>query len=53
MLTLETNEVWFVTGSQHLYGAETLNHVAEHAAAIAAALDAAPSIPSGSSSSRS
>ena len=34
-------EVWFVTGSQHLYGPETLETVAEHAPAIAAALDAA------------
>ena len=25
-------EVWFVTGSQHLYGAEALEQVAEHAA---------------------
>ena len=28
-------EVWFVTGSQHLYGPETLEHVAEHLAQIA------------------
>ncbi|MGZ8438044.1 MAG: L-arabinose isomerase [Candidatus Limnocylindrales bacterium] len=45
MLTLSANEVWFVTGSQHLYGADTLQHVAEHAAGIAAALDDAPAIP--------
>ena len=45
MLNLTSNEVWFVTGSQHLYGPETLQHVAEHAASIAAALDEAPSIP--------
>ena len=45
MLTLESNEVWFVTGSQHLYGAETLEQVARHATTIAAALDAAPAIP--------
>ena len=30
MLNLADNEVWFVTGSQHLYGDETLRHVAEH-----------------------
>ena len=30
-------EVWFVTGSQHLYGPELLEQVAEHARAIAAA----------------
>lgn len=45
MLNLAASEVWFVTGSQHLYGPETLATVAEHAGAIAAALDAAPSIP--------
>ena len=42
---ISANEVWFVTGSQHLYGPETLATVAEHSAAIAAALDAAPGIP--------
>jgi L-arabinose isomerase len=45
VLNLSSNEVWFVTGSQHLYGPDTLQHVAEHAAAIAQALDAAPAIP--------
>lgn len=38
-------EVWFVTGSQHLYGPETLEKVAEHSREIAAALDASPRIP--------
>ena len=38
-------EVWFVTGSQHLYGPETLRQVAEDARAIAAGLDASPEIP--------
>ncbi len=38
-------EVWFVTGSQHLYGPETLETVAQHAARIAGALDEASSIP--------
>ncbi|MBV9403729.1 MAG: hypothetical protein JO211_00180, partial [Acidobacteriaceae bacterium] len=28
-------EVWFVTGSQHLYGKETLQKVQEHSDAIA------------------
>ena len=28
-------EVWFVTGSQHLYGEETLKQVAEHSQEIA------------------
>jgi L-arabinose isomerase len=45
VLTLRANEVWFVTGSQHLYGADTLETVANHAAQIAAALDDAPAIP--------
>ena len=44
-MDISANEVWFVTGSQHLYGPETLATVAEHSAAIAAALDAAPGIP--------
>ncbi len=38
-------EIWFVTGSQHLYGPETLEQVAEHARRIAAALDASERIP--------
>lgn len=42
---LKTFEVWFVTGSQHLYGEETLKQVAEHSQAIAKALDAAKQIP--------
>jgi L-arabinose isomerase len=45
VLNLTSNEVWFVTGSQHLYGPETLQQVAEHAAGIAAALDEATTIP--------
>jgi len=35
------NEVWFLTGSQELYGQETLNQVAEHSRQIAAHFDAA------------
>ena len=38
-------EVWFITGSQQLYGAETLRQVAEDSRTIAAALDASPAIP--------
>ncbi len=37
--------VWFVTGSQHLYGEETLKQVDEHSAKIAATLDASKHIP--------
>ncbi|HMF40312.1 MAG TPA: L-arabinose isomerase, partial [Polyangia bacterium] len=35
------NEVWFLTGSQELYGQETLNQVSEHSRQIAAHFDAA------------
>lgn len=38
-------EVWFLTGSQHLYGDETLNQVKQHSTEIAASLDGEPSIP--------
>jgi L-arabinose isomerase len=42
---LRALEVWFVTGSQHLYGEAVLEQVAEHARRIAACLDDAPQIP--------
>jgi len=35
MIDLKQYEVWFVTGSQHLYGQKTLEAVAEHSRAIA------------------
>jgi L-arabinose isomerase len=44
-IDLQRYEVWFVTGSQQLYGPETLDQVAAHALEIASALDEAPSIP--------
>ena len=37
--TRANNEIWFLTGSQELYGQETLNKVAEHSREIAAYLD--------------
>ena len=37
--------VWFVTGSQHLYGEETLKQVDEHSAKIADTLNASKHIP--------
>jgi len=37
--------VWFVTGSQHLYGEETLKQVDEHSATIADTLNASKHIP--------
>jgi L-arabinose isomerase len=45
MTDLKKLEVWFVTGSQHLYGEETLKQVAEHSQQIARALDGAAVIP--------
>nr|MDQ6925790.1 L-arabinose isomerase [Candidatus Eremiobacteraeota bacterium] len=45
MIDLAQFEVWFVTGSQHLYGPETLEQVAVHSRAIAAALSDAAAIP--------
>lgn len=45
MIDLSKLEVWFVTGSQHLYGAETLRTVKEHSAAIASALSASSVMP--------
>jgi L-arabinose isomerase len=38
-------EVWFLTGSQHLYGPETLSQVAAQSRQIAAALHAADEVP--------
>jgi L-arabinose isomerase len=38
-------QLWFVCGSQHLYGPETLKEVADHAGEISAALHGAPAIP--------
>ena len=45
MIDLKQYEVWFVTGSQHLYGPKTLETVAEHSREIAGALDASAHIP--------
>jgi L-arabinose isomerase len=45
MIDLKKLEVWFVTGSQHLYGEETLKQVAVHSMEITKALDASPTIP--------
>ncbi len=45
MINLKQFEVWFVTGSQHLYGEEALNQVEVNAREIAASLDEAPAIP--------
>lgn len=45
MIDLKGYEIWFVTGSQHLYGPKTLETVAEHSKEIAAALGASAHIP--------
>jgi L-arabinose isomerase len=44
-INLKQFEVWFVTGSQHLYGSETLKKVAEHSQEISKGLNAASAIP--------
>ncbi len=38
-------EVWFVVGSQHLYGAETLRQVADHAQTITSQLNQKAGLP--------
>ncbi len=45
MIDLKQFEVWFITGSQHLYGEETLRQVAEHSQQLAKSLDTASQIP--------
>ncbi len=45
MKALADREVWFITGSQHLYGAEALRLVEDHARQVAGALDASAAIP--------
>jgi L-arabinose isomerase len=45
MIDLKRMEVWLVTGSQSLYGTETLKKVATNSQRIAAALDAADAVP--------
>jgi len=45
MINLKKFEVWFVTGSQHLYGEETLRQVAVHSKKIAASFNESKNIP--------
>lgn len=45
MINLKEYEVWFVTGSQHLYGPEVLDEIAAHSKEIAASFDASANIP--------
>ncbi len=44
-INLKQFEVWFVTGSQHLYGPETLKAVAVHSQEIAKTLNVSSAIP--------
>jgi L-arabinose isomerase len=45
MISFAGLEVWFITGSQHLYGPETLKQVAEHSQEMVRGLAGAPGIP--------
>jgi L-arabinose isomerase len=45
MLDLKQFEVWFVTGSQHLYGEETLRQVDDHSHIISNHFDQSEKIP--------
>ncbi|KGE72082.1 L-arabinose isomerase [Spirochaeta lutea] len=45
MSVFSDKEIWFITGSQHLYGPETLQQVEKDSKVIAAALDDSPEIP--------
>jgi len=45
MIDLKQYEIWFVTGSQDLYGEETLRKVAEHSQQIARSFNEDKQIP--------
>ncbi len=45
MINLNDLELWFITGSQHLYGEETLKQVAEHSKKIVDGLSKSKAIP--------
>ncbi len=44
-MAFDGSEVWFLTGSQNLYGEETLQQVAEQSQRVAAALEEAGEVP--------
>jgi L-arabinose isomerase len=44
MITTGTQQVWFLTGSQHLYGAEVLQRVADQSAEIVATLSSTEAV---------
>lgn len=45
MLDLSKFEVWFITGSQHLYGSEIFAEIADHSKQIVTALNKSTNIP--------
>jgi L-arabinose isomerase len=45
MISDRPGSVWFLTGSQHLYGEQTLRQVHEHSRQVAAALDDSAAVP--------
>jgi L-arabinose isomerase len=45
MINLKQNEVWFITGSQHMYGPKTLEQVAKDSRIIANGLNSSEEIP--------
>ena len=44
-VAFEGQQVWFLTGSQNLYGEETLQQVASQSQRVATALDDAAEVP--------
>ena len=45
MIKVKDFEFWFITGSQHLYGPETLKQVAEHSKIMVEKLNLDSAIP--------
>lgn len=45
MINFEQKEIWFITGSQHLYGDETLREVNRHSSIIADSLNQFGTLP--------
>ena len=45
MIDISRKEIWFITGSQHLYGEETLRQVAENSQEIVKAFNASSHLP--------
>ncbi|AIJ09825.1 MULTISPECIES: L-arabinose isomerase [Edwardsiella] len=45
MESMKQNEVWFIVGSQHLYGPEALKQVADHAHTLVSQLNTLASLP--------